>query len=103
MWVLVAFSLAVIALLLWNSPTQSLLVSGVVFTALGGLSFAAAAIAAWFHGLWVTVVGGSVVGILIGNALTAGLIPGGILLVLGVLSLVGRGLILKSRKKLAVV
>lgn len=103
MWVLVAFSLAVIALLLWNSPTQSMLVSGIVFTALGGLSFAAAAIAAWFHGLWATVVGGSVVGILIGNVLTAGLIPGGILLVLGVLSLVGRGLILKSRKKLAVV
>lgn len=102
MWVFVALSLLAIFLMLRNSLTQGMLVSGVVLTTIGGLGFVAAAGAAWFPGLWAMLVGGSAVGVLIGNILTAVLLPGAVLLAVGVLSLVGRGMILKSRKKLAV-
>lgn len=99
MWVFVALSLLIVFLLMRNSLTQGMLVTGILFTVVGGLNFCVAVVVTSVYSLWEMLAGSSVAGILIGNVLSAGLIPGGCLLAVGILLLIGRGVIVKARRK----
>lgn len=102
-WIAVSFFLVLSALIAFvmcrNSLSQAAIGGGVVFILLGGLTSLVAAAVAWMPYLWSSIVGDSLIGSLVGALLITNSLIFIILLSVGVLLLVTRGVIKHILKK----
>lgn len=93
--ILIVLGLLFIFIMCRNNLSQALCGVGVIFVVLGALFSIPTIIAAWLPDVWENIFGGSVIGAIVGQALSLHLLFFGILLVVGILVLVGRSIVRK--------